>query len=439
MSQHGVPRALLLAASTLAFAGVPLPGADEPGVEPGFTSLFDGKDIGRHFISKGDPARWKVVDGLIVSTPGGDRLMSKERFGDFVLRLDFKVSKNGNSGVFFRVPAADDAAPWVTGFEAQISNEPRDDEHCTGSLYGVQAVKPRPDETHDVWHAYEIACLGKRVEVRVDGVLCVEADYEKNERMRSRPLEGYIGLQDSHAGPGSTIAYRRVRIQRLAPDGTIPGFTPLTRDGRGWRTIKSGHGSGGRWAFQDGAWSGEQDPPGSGNGGVNATEALFGDFELVAEVKIDWGCDSGIFLRSTDEGRCYQILVDHLEGGNVGGIYGEGTGGFSFRNYDFKADGAVSIEKQVGGAPPLGDEASKGWRRSAFNEVRARIRGNPPVIEVWLNGLHLGRFADSEVRIPERGRIGLQVHGGGRWPPGARVHYRNLQVRALERVAAAGG
>ena len=89
---------------------------------PGYVSLFDGKNIENHFVIKGKRESWQVVDGVIHSTPGGDRIMSRKQYKDYVLRLEWKVSKNGNSGVFIRVPSQDDGQPWITGFEIQITN-----------------------------------------------------------------------------------------------------------------------------------------------------------------------------------------------------------------------------------------------------------------------------------------------------------------------------
>ncbi len=410
---------------------------EPPPVEPGFASLFDGKDLTKHFVIKGNPASWKVVDGTILSTPGGDRVVSREKYGDFVLRLEWRVSKGGNSGVFLRVPSQDDGAPWIAGFEVQISNEQpqRDPAYCTGSLYGVEAVSPRPDESPDVWHAYEISCLGGRIAVKVDGVQCVGADYEKNVEMKKRPLEGFIGLQDSHSGAGSTIEYRNIRIEKLGAGGAIPGFTPLSMDGKGWHRVKTGHGTGGLWTFEDGVWVGQQDPPGSGNGGINVTDGTFGDFEIVIEARPEWGCDSGVFLRSTGDGKCYQVLVDHYGGGNVGGIYGEGIGGFNHRNYNFTPEKGIAPIVSRSDVLPLpfdpGDW-SKRWSADGFNEIRARIAADPPLIEVWLNGTYLTRFKDTEKRIPEKGHLGIQVHGGKSWPAGAKVRYRNIQVREVK-------
>ena len=42
--------------------------------------------------------------------------------------------------------------------------------------------------------------------------------------------------------------------------------------------------------------------------------------EITLEINPDWGCDGGLFLRSTEKGEAYQVLLDYLEGGIIGGI-----------------------------------------------------------------------------------------------------------------------
>ena len=54
-------------------------------------------------------------------------------------------------------------------------------------------------------------------------------------------------------------------------------------------------------------------------------------------MKNDFGLDSGLFLRSTEDGKAYQAMIDYYEDGNLMGIYGEGIGAFHFRNYSFLA------------------------------------------------------------------------------------------------------
>lgn len=105
--------------------------------------------------------------------------------------------------------------PWFTGYEVQISNAPRDDAHCTGSLYGFVAVKPSPDETADKWHKFEIQCKDSHITVTADSVKCIDHDQSASDKTKNRPLKGYIGLQDSHSSTGHYIEYRNVNIKVL--------------------------------------------------------------------------------------------------------------------------------------------------------------------------------------------------------------------------------
>jgi len=188
-------------------------------------------------------------------------------------------------------------------------------------------------------------------------------------------------------------------------------FKPIF-DGKtlnGWHVSrKTGHGTGGKWVVEDGAIVGQQNPP--RQGGILITDEKYGDFELIIEAKPEWGIDSGIFLRSTEDGKAYQVMVDYHEGGNVGGIYGEGIGGFGVRSEQYPA----------------------AWKKDDWNIFRVRIQGQPPKITVWLNGVHMIDYEDKEVRIPEKGGIAVQVHGGGPLEGiKSRALYRNIQVRPL--------
>jgi hypothetical protein len=217
MHRHLIP--------ALVFGWLALPGslqAEEK--EKGFVSLFNGKNLDG-WVIKGKSEGWQVKDGIIRSegAKGGDWMRTKKEYGDFILKLEWKVSKGGNSGVFLRVP--DKGAPWQTGYEVQISNERRDDLHCTGALYGYAAVKPRPDETPDKWHTFEIHCVGPKIKVIADGVTVVDMDQTKLSKPKedgytdpkTKPVRGYIGLQDSHSPAGHAIEFRNIRVKELKP------------------------------------------------------------------------------------------------------------------------------------------------------------------------------------------------------------------------------
>jgi hypothetical protein len=183
-------------------------------IQPGFVKLFDGKTLAGWTVM-GNPEGWQVVNGVIRSEAGkgGNWLRTNRTYSDFVLRLEWRVSQNGNSGVFIR--CKENGNPWETGHEVQITNEPRDDLHCTGSLYGTVAVNPRPDESFGRWHTFEIRCEGQRIQVIADGVRCVDADMSRDVAIRDKPLAGYIGLQDAHTRPGGWIEFRNIRLKEL--------------------------------------------------------------------------------------------------------------------------------------------------------------------------------------------------------------------------------
>ncbi|HSV73723.1 MAG TPA: DUF1080 domain-containing protein [Chthonomonadales bacterium] len=216
---------------------------------------------------------------------------------------------------------------------------------------------------------------------------------------------------------------------------TERGFTRIF-DGRtlaGWQVSgKTGHGTGGRWFVQDGAIHGTQDRP--GNGGIIITERQYGDFEVALEMRNDYGPNSGLFLRSTEDGRCYQATIDYHAGGGLMGVYGEGIGGFYHRNFELleTSDRIREVAYPAFPLPVTPERWARLWRPGRWNELRARIVGNPPTITTWINGVKIMEWTDTERRLPDTGGIALQVHGGGDLTRQF-VRYRNIRVRTITR------
>ncbi len=206
------------------------------------------------------------------------------------------------------------------------------------------------------------------------------------------------------------------------------GFVPIF-DGKtlqGWHISEvARHGNSKAWRVEDGAIMGTQDPP--KNGGILLTDKKYKDFEISVEVKPDWGCDGGIFLRSSEEGQAYQVMIDYLEGGNVGGINGEGLRPLG---YDFNK-GEIRLRDR---------EWQKYWKKDEWNHIRARIEGEPAHIQVWLNGTMVLDWTDFANHLPggaAEGMIAFQVHRSGgnwsRWKVGGRHRFRNVRVKELNR------
>ncbi len=191
------------------------PYTETPIDDEGYAVLFDGTGL-QHWDIVGSPAGWTILDDGVLHSDGGkggNWIRSKKQYSDFILELDYMISEGGNSGVFIRCARTGRSS--VTGMECQISNAPRDDKHCTGALYRYVAVNPRPDESANVWRHYKISCIGKQITVSIDGVTCVDVNLDDVEAIKDKPLSGYIGLQDSHTGPGKWVKFKHIRIKEV--------------------------------------------------------------------------------------------------------------------------------------------------------------------------------------------------------------------------------
>ena len=198
------------------------------------------------------------------------------------------------------------------------------------------------------------------------------------------------------------------------------GFTPLFngKDLSGWHVSQvNHHGNSKGWSVKDGVVLATQDRP--GNGGILLTDRKYRDFEVSLEINPTWGCDGGLFLRSNEEGDGYQVMIDYLEGGSVGGVYGEGLGGQTFAK-----------------SGPWAEH----WKKDDWNTLRARIEGDVPHIRVWLNEFPLVDWTDTKNHAKNgatEGMIALQMHFSDaktpRWKEGGFQRFRNVAVRELPR------
>lgn len=217
----------------------------------------------------------------------------------------------------------------------------------------------------------------------------------------------------------------------LSNDGFVTVLDGKTLDN--WHiSTMCGHGNTKRWQLEDGAMTGSQDKP--GNGGIILTNAEYGDFEVIVEMKNDYGPDSGLFLRSNEKGQAYQAMIDYHNNGNLMGVYGEGIGGFKGANFTLleTPDKIKEDECKEMKLPIKPEDWGKFWKHGQWNELRARIVGNPPTITTWINKVKFMEYTDNEKRLPDKGHIALQVHGGGDTTKEF-VRYRNVRVKDLSK------
>jgi len=237
-----------------------------------------------------------------------------------------------------------------------------------------------------------------RAQPSLDALDALEAEIIAKQRALARPLPHQ---------------YQIVRSDAVAA-AVPPGFTPIFdgKDRTGWHISQvNHHGNSEGWTVENGVLKGTQDKP--GHGGIILTDKKYKNFEVYVEMNPDWGCDSGLFLRSTEKGEAYQVLMDYLEGGAVGGIYGEAL-------------------RDVRGA--VAENWRDIWKKGEWNSIRARIEGTVPHIQVWMNGVKITDWTDTANHLPDgagEGMIALQVHMGNRWVQGGFHRFRNIAVREL--------
>jgi 3-keto-disaccharide hydrolase len=209
--------------------------ADRPAAKPadqaprpeGFQPLFNGKDLAGWKVYGGKMDAWGAEGGLLfVNGGGGGWLMTEKEYGDFELRLEFRLPKAGNSGVALRAPP--EGNPAHAGMEVQLLDDPwykdpknykglRDETLC-GSIWGV--VPPFRDATRPAgeWNTLHVTARGRRVTVELNGATTVDADlnYFKDRVGARHPgltrASGSLGLQGD---PGRRVEFRNIYVKPL--------------------------------------------------------------------------------------------------------------------------------------------------------------------------------------------------------------------------------
>lgn len=184
--------------------------------EVGYRALFDGKSL-EGWEGAGQPAEkcWKVDERTIVCTgEKGPWLRSKEQFGDFNLRLEYKLKAGGNSGVYIRVPMDGNHHGNGAGIEVQTLDDRagryRDIKpyQYTGSLYAIAPATSHVGKEVGEWNALEINCKGTKYHVIHNETLIVAADEHAYPELAGRLTKGFLGLQNH----SEEVWFRNIRV-----------------------------------------------------------------------------------------------------------------------------------------------------------------------------------------------------------------------------------
>ncbi|MES2694347.1 MAG: DUF1080 domain-containing protein [Verrucomicrobiota bacterium] len=214
---------------TLAVCGVTMAVAVSSAAE--WQSLLDGGDLKAWKLfgkPDGAPIAWKVEGDVLAWQKGGGNLMTREKFRDFELELEWKILPGGNSGVMFGVEESSDK-PWHTGPEIQVLDDSvhKDGKNpltSTGAIYSLYPPVKRPAKAIGEWNALRVRVQNGKIQTWLNGELTAEATIgseDWNARVAkskfakfsnfAKVREGHILLQD-HSDP---VWYRKIRIRRL--------------------------------------------------------------------------------------------------------------------------------------------------------------------------------------------------------------------------------
>ena len=207
----------------------------------GWQLIFDGKTLnGWHAYGKKSVGQGWNIDGNALHldpakkaamNPTSEDLMTAEEYDNFHLKLDWKISPNGNSGIIFNVneDVAKYAAPWLTGPEMQVvDNEGHPDgriiKHQAGDLYDLVSVSKKTVKPVGEWNAIEIISNKGKLDFYMNGEHVVNTTMWnaswKNMLANSKFKDykdfgvykkGRIALQDH----GDHVWYRNIKIRKL--------------------------------------------------------------------------------------------------------------------------------------------------------------------------------------------------------------------------------
>ena len=218
---------VILAGSVAAAADNQLSEAEK---QQGWILLFNGKTLDGWVTSENKPSQRPVEEASINPHKSGHYMMIHERkWENFVLRLDFKISKGCNSGIFFRTSSLQPRAGKDVGFngiEIAIDDTTTAGYHDTGAIYDL--VKPGENamKAAGQWNQLKLFCNRNRISVSINGKRVSRMDMdqfsEPNKRpdgsehkfdvvYKTHPRLGYIGLQDH----GADCWYKNIKLKVL--------------------------------------------------------------------------------------------------------------------------------------------------------------------------------------------------------------------------------
>jgi hypothetical protein len=344
---------------------------------------------------------WTVKEGILYFDGEGESLVTKKKYKDFEMLVDWKIEPGGDSGIYLR------GSPQVQIWD--ITEWPQG----SGGLYNNQNHRSEPlvaaDNAIGEWNTMRIKMIGEKVTVHLNNQLVVPNVVLENYWNRNKQLysEGQIELQ-SHNTP---LYFKNIFIREIPRQQDLFNGKDLT----GWQRVG---GDAGRWSANNGVLytegGGEKWEKGIGGGWLSTIET-YDNFKLQLEYKLPAGGNSGIFLRAPHQGDpAYQGLEIQLLDDKAAQYSNLEPWQYTGSIYDVKATSG-SVQTRAGE-----------WQNM-------EIIADGPKIKVILNdkiviNTNLVDFMDRVDEHPglkrRSGHIGLQNHN-------SRVEFRKIKIKEI--------
>ncbi len=218
--------------------------SEAPMEDDGWVTLFDGSSTEgwRAYDKDAFPTSGWSIDGDALKCTGsgegeaggsGGDIIYDKKYKDFDLTLEWKISKGGNSGIFYLAEEIPGEPIWKSAPEYQVLDNERhpdaklgkDGNRQAGSLYDLIPAKPQNSKPAEEWNTAEIMVYQGTVIHKMNGEVVVEyhigtPDFEQmiaNSKFKEftefgKYRSGYIGLQDH----GNDVWYRNIKIKDLS-------------------------------------------------------------------------------------------------------------------------------------------------------------------------------------------------------------------------------
>ena len=196
----------------------------------GWRLLFDGNTTKgwRSYATDSMPDGWQIVDGALTRVSRAGDIITKDKYRDFELLVDWMVPPGANSGIFYRAALGSEAIYWSAP-EYQVLDDARhaDGQNpltSAGSVYGLYPAIAGVAKPAGEWNSARIVVRGNHVEHWLNGKQFAAYELGSDEwkaKVKAskfaawpeygKAAEGYIGLQDH----GDKVAFRNIKIRIL--------------------------------------------------------------------------------------------------------------------------------------------------------------------------------------------------------------------------------